>query len=68
MATLDEEIKAAEKRMRQAYDALIEYVQRPASQPTDIKLHRRLADDLTLAPHYVTLVAKLHRCPGKLLL
>jgi len=35
MATLDDEIKAAEKKMRQAYDALIEYVERPAS-------HRRI--------------------------
>jgi len=60
MATLDDEIKAAEKKMRQAYDALIEYVERPASQPADIKLHRRLVDDLTLAnAHYVTLVSKL---------
>jgi hypothetical protein len=60
MATLDQEIKAAEKRMRQAYDALIEYVERPASQSTDIKLHRCLADDLTLAiAYYVTLVSKL---------
>jgi len=60
MATLDEEIRDAEKRLRQAYDALMEYVDRPASQPTDIKLHRRLADDLTLAnAHYVTLVSKL---------
>jgi len=60
MATLDEEIKAAEKQMRQAYDALIEYVERPASQPVDIRLHRRLADDLTLdIARYVTLVSKL---------
>ena len=60
MATLDDEIKTAEKKMRQAYDALIEYVERPTSQAADIKLHRRLADDLTLAnAHYVTLVSKL---------
>ena len=60
MAKLDDEIKAAEKKMRQAYDALIEYVERPAFQPADIKLHRRLADDLTLANAlYVTLVSKL---------
>jgi hypothetical protein len=60
MATLDDEIKAAEKKMRQAYDALIEYVERPVSQPADIRLHRLLADDLTLAnAHYVTLVSKL---------
>jgi len=58
MATLDEEIKAAEKRMRQAYDAIIEYVERPASQPN--KAARCLADDLTLAnAHYVRLVSKL---------
>jgi len=60
MATSDEEMKVAEQRMRQAYDALIAYVERPESQPTDIKLHRRLANDLTLAnAHYVTLVSKL---------
>ena len=60
MATLDDEIKAAEKNLRKAYDALIEYVERPASQSVNIKLHRRLADDLTLAnAHYVTLVSKL---------
>ena len=60
MATLDDEIKTAEKKMRQAYDTLIEYVERPASQPADIRLHRRLADDLTLAnAQYVTLVLKL---------
>jgi hypothetical protein len=60
MTTSDEETKVAEQRMRQAYDALIAYVERPESQPTDIKLHRRLADDLTLAnAHYVTLVSKL---------
>jgi hypothetical protein len=60
MAILDEEIKVAEKRMRQAYDALIAYIDRPPSQPSDIKLHHRLADDLTLAnSHYVTLVSKL---------
>ena len=60
MATLDDEIKTAEKKMRQAYDALIEYVERPGSQPADIKLHRLLADDLTLAnAYYVTLVSKL---------
>src|SRR5580692_288372 len=42
MTRSDEEIKVAEQRMRQAYDALIAYVDRPKSQPTDIKLHRRL--------------------------
>ena len=41
MATLEEEIKAAERRMSQAYDALMAYVNRPASQPADIKLHRK---------------------------
>jgi len=29
VAILDDKIKAAEKMMRQAYDALIEYVERP---------------------------------------
>ena len=59
MATLDEEIKAAEEKMRRAYAALIAYVNRSESEPTDIKLHCRLADDLTLAnAHYLTLVRK----------
>jgi hypothetical protein len=60
MAILDEDIKAAEKRMCQAYHALVEYVDRSASQPPDIKLNHRLADDLTLAnAQYMTLVSKL---------
>ena len=59
MATLEEEIKIVEQRMRKAYEALIAYVDRPASEPVNIKLHRKLADDLTLAnSHYVSLVAK----------
>ncbi len=59
MATLEEEIKAAEEKLRQAYDAHMAYVDRPESETTDIKRHRRLADDLTLAnAHYVTLVGK----------
>ncbi len=64
MATLEEEIRAAEEKMRQAYAALMAYISRPESEPTDIKLHHRLADDLTLAnAHYVTLVRKL-RAPS----
>ena len=42
MATMSE-VKAAEKKMRDAYDALFRYAERPASQATDIKLHLRLA-------------------------
>ena len=57
--TLEEEIKAAETKVCKAYDALMAYVERPAIQPSDIKLHRILADDLALANnHYVVLVAK----------
>jgi uncharacterized protein YecT (DUF1311 family) len=59
MTTLEEEIKAAEARMRKAYNALMAYVERPAVQPSNVKLHCRLADDLALANnHYVVLVAK----------
>jgi hypothetical protein len=59
MATLQEEIKAAEVRVRKAYDALMAYVERPESQPSEVKLHCRLADDLALANNqYVVLVAK----------
>jgi len=60
MATLDEEMKAAEHRMRKAFELLVKYLDRPDSEPSDMKLHRRLADDLTLAnAHYVALVYKL---------
>lgn len=60
MTTLDEEITAAEQKLRQAFAALIEYLDRPDSEPRDIKLHRRLADDLTLATaRYMMLVSKL---------
>jgi hypothetical protein len=60
MTTLDEEITAAEHKLRQAFEALIHYLDRPDSEPRDIKLHCRLADDLTLATaRYVTLVGKL---------
>ena len=46
--------------MRQAFEALVKYLDRPDSNPPDIKLHRRLADDLTLATaRYVMLVSKL---------
>jgi hypothetical protein len=59
MTMLEEEIKAAEARMRKAYDALMAYVERSAVQPSNVKLHCRLADDLALANnHYVVLVAK----------
>ena len=59
MATLEADIKAAESRMRKAYEALMAYVERPAAQPSDTKLHCRLADDLALANNqYVVLVAK----------
>jgi len=59
MATLEEEIKAAESRMRKAYEALMAYVERPAGRLSDTKLHCRLADDMALANNqYVVLVAK----------
>jgi hypothetical protein len=59
MTTFDEELKSAEHKMRQAFEALVN-LDRPDSDPPDIKLHRRFADDLTLAiARYVTLVAKL---------
>jgi outer membrane lipopolysaccharide assembly protein LptE/RlpB len=60
MTTFDEELRAAEYKMRQAFEALVKYLDRPDSNPPDIKLHRRLADDLTLATaRYVMLVSKL---------
>ena len=60
MTTFDEELRSAEHKMRQAFEALVKYLDRPDSDPPDIKLHRRFADDLTLAiARYVTLVAKL---------
>jgi hypothetical protein len=60
MTTFDEELRSAEYKMRQAFEALVKYVDRPDSETPDIKLHRRLADDLTLATtRYVTLVSKL---------
>ena len=60
MATFDEEIRSSEHKMRQAFEALIKYLDRPDSDPPDIKLHHRLADDLTLAiARYVMHVSKL---------
>jgi hypothetical protein len=60
MTTLHDELIAAEHKMRQAFEALVKYLDRPDSEAPDIKLHRRLADDLTLATaRYVTLVSKL---------
>jgi len=60
MTSLDEEITTAEHKLRQAFEALTEYLDRPDSEPRDVRLHRRLADDLTLATaRYVTLVGKL---------
>jgi len=59
MATMAE-VKAAEKVMRDAYDALMQYVERPEAQPTDIKLHLRLADELRQANNnYVKLLSEL---------
>lgn len=60
MTTSDEELKSAEHKMRQAFEALAKYLDRPDSDLPEIKLHRRLADDLTLATaRYVMLVSKL---------
>lgn len=60
MTTFDEELRSAEHKMRQAFEALLRYLDRPDAEPPDIKVHRRLADDLTLAAaRYVTLVSRL---------
>jgi hypothetical protein len=60
MGTLDDELITAEHKLRQAFEAPIKHVDRPDSEPPDIKLHRQLADDMTLASaRYVTLVSKL---------
>lgn len=57
MTIFDEEIEFAEHKLRQSFEALIRYLDRPDSEAPDIKLHRRLADDLTLVTaRYVTLV------------
>lgn len=59
MTTLGDELISAEHNLRQAFEALIKYLDRPDSEPPDIKLHRQLADDLTLAnARYVTLISK----------
>jgi len=59
VTTLERELQAAEARIRQAYAALMVYIERPETQPSDTKLHRTLADDLALANnHYVVLVAR----------
>jgi len=46
---LDDDLISAEHKRRQAFEALINYIDRPDLEPPDIRLHRRLADDLTLA-------------------
>lgn len=59
MSTL-QEVKAAEKRMNDAKEALRKYTERPEGAATDIKLHLRLADALKKATdEYVGVVSKL---------
>ena len=48
MSTL-EEVKAAERRMNEAKKALQRYTERSANEPTDRKLHLRLAQELKRA-------------------
>jgi predicted metal-dependent hydrolase len=48
MSTL-EEVKAAERRMNEAKKALQRYTERSANEPTDHKLHLRLAQELKRA-------------------
>ncbi len=43
-----DKVEAAKHRMSAAHEALLAY-ERPSSQPQDIKLHGRLADELQLA-------------------
>ena len=51
------EVENAQQRMNAAHEALRAYVKRPSSQPQDIKLHGRLADELRLAVHeYMDLI------------
>ena len=45
------EVENAQQRMNAAHEALRAYVKRPSSQPQDIKLYDRLADELRLAVH-----------------
>ena len=42
MTTFDEELRSAEHKTRQAFEALVKYLDRPDSRPPDIKLQRRL--------------------------
>ncbi len=50
MATLEEEIKAAESRMRKAYEALMAYVERPAGRPSG-RNHTSAAPRFSTALH-----------------
>ena len=42
------EVENAQQRMNAAHEALRAYLKRPSSQPQDIKLYGRLADELRL--------------------
>jgi hypothetical protein len=48
MSTI-QDVKAAEQKLNAAKTALQGYVDRPASQAADHKLHRRLAEELKQA-------------------
>jgi hypothetical protein len=60
MATV-EDVRAAERRMNEAFEALRSYnLDRPQSEALDPKRHRRLADDLHNAvDEYVRVVSEL---------
>ena len=59
MSTL-EDVKAAQKRVNNARVALQKYTERSAIAPTDIKLHRRLAEALKKATdEYLAVVIDL---------
>jgi hypothetical protein len=44
-----DEVKASKDEVDAAHAALGSYLERPASQPQDIGLHKRLADELRLS-------------------
>ena len=56
-----EEVKAAEKRMREAQAALLAYAERQESDALNMGKHRQLANELTEATQaYIRLVLALN--------
>lgn len=54
------EVEAARQRMNEAHEALLAYINRPSSVPTDDALHKRLGQEFKRAhAEYGRLVAEL---------